>query len=472
MLQHNRKIITVFIALSCLFFALIGYLTYFELLVKDKIITSSYNRRLWEREERTLRGAIFDRSGVVLAKSTRQGEHQQRVYPYGALYSHVIGYNSLAYGKTLLEAKYNNQLLNINELNPVTDLKNKLTGTKSVGNNLYLTIDHRLQAHAAALLAGRKGAIVVLNPRTGEILAMVSKPDFNPNLNKLTANWSELVESTDNPFLPRATQGLYVPGSTYKVLISTAALNNGLGEQTYTDTGSILISGKKFSNFGHEVYGQLDLTRALAVSCNTYFARMGVQLGADALKENAKQFCIGKTIPFDLPVKISRFDYQLMQKPDLAAVGIGQGRILVTPMQMALVAGTVANDGVMMRPLLVKQVITPHGYVLQDRQPRSLAEVMTPETAAKLKTMMEAVVDTGTGTNARIRGIRVAGKTGTAENELTGKQANKEHAWFVGFAPAENPQIAVAVIVEYAGSTGGKLAAPMARALMADWLRR
>lgn len=467
MLQYNRKIISVLAVLSFLFLSLVGYLTYFELVTKDKIINSSYNRRLWERETRTLRGTIFDRNGVVLAKSVMQGENQQRVYPYGSLYCHVIGYNSLAYGKTQLEAKYNNQLLNINALNPVTDLKNKLTGAKSVGNNLYLTIDHRLQAHAAALLSGRKGAIVALNPRTGEILAMVSKPDFNPNVNKLAANWSTLVESTGNPFLPRATQGLYVPGSTYKVLTSTAAIENGLAGETYVDNGSIIISGKQFNNFGHEAYGKLDLTRAFAVSCNTYFARMGVLLGSDALKSNAEQFGIGKTLPFDLPVKASRFDYSLMGKTDLAAAGMGQGRILVTPLQMALVAGTVANDGVMMRPIMVKQVITPKGFVMQNSQPQTLYKVMTPETAAKLKIMMEAVVNEGTGTYARISGVQVAGKTGTAENE-----SNKEHAWFIGFAPADNPQIAVAVLVEYAGSTGGKLAAPMARSLMADWLRR
>jgi peptidoglycan glycosyltransferase len=223
---------------------IICYLTYFELFLKDDIITSAYNRRQWDREDSTLRGTIYDRAEVVLAKSEIRGDKQERIYPYNSLYSQVIGYNVLTYGKSLLEAKYNQDLLNINPLNPVLDLKDKLTGTKTVGNNLYLTIDHRLQVHAADLLGERNGAVVVLNPQTGEVLAMVSKPDYNPNRRSLEKNWNELIESEENPFLPRATRGLYVPGSTYKVAVSAMALEKGLGNETIEDKGSITIEGK------------------------------------------------------------------------------------------------------------------------------------------------------------------------------------------------------------------------------------
>jgi peptidoglycan glycosyltransferase len=470
--KENRKIISVLILLSGLFLVIICYLTYFELFLKDDIITSAYNRRQWDREDSTLRGTIYDRAEVVLAKSEIRGDKQERIYPYNSLYSQVIGYNVLTYGKSLLEAKYNQDLLNINPLNPVLDLKDKLTGTKTVGNNLYLTIDHRLQVHAADLLGERNGAVVVLNPQTGEVLAMVSKPDYNPNRRSLEKNWNELIESEENPFLPRATRGLYVPGSTYKVAVSAMALEKGLGNETIEDKGSITIEGKQINNHGNIAHGMLDLKQALSVSSNVYFSQMGVKLGENNLKELAKRVGMGKAVSFDIPVSESRFDYQIMKKTDQAAVGMGQGKILVTPLQMALITAGIANDGVVMKPYLVKRVETANGFVLKDRNPDVLYKLTTPEIAAQVKDMMYEVVEKGTGKNARIRGIHVAGKTGTAQNELTKKNEDKEHTWFIGFAPVEDPQVAVAVILEYSGSTGGKMAAPIARELMTDWLNR
>lgn len=451
--------------------ALIGYLTYFELLMKDNIITSSYNRRQWEREDKIVRGEIFDRTGVSLARNEVTGDDQVRVYPFGALYSHVIGYNSATYGKSLLEARFNDELLNINPLNPVTDLRDKLIGSKSYGNNLYLTIDHELEQRASELMGKRKGAVVALNPQTGEILALVSKPNFNPNNTVLKENWNELVESEENPLLPRATQGLYIPGSTFKAAISLMAVDQGLGKKTYEDTGSIIIDGKRIENYGNKAFGTLDLEQALAVSSNTVFARIGVELGTENLKNLARQVGIGKKIPFDIPVSTSRFDYKNMGKTDQAAVGIGQGKILVSPLHMALITGGIANNGVVMKPYLVDRVITANGFVRRNQEPEELFRLAKNSTAEQVKDMMETVVVKGTGRNARISGIRVAGKTGTAQNELTAQGENKEHAWFIGFAPVENPQIAVAVILEYSGSTGGGQAAPIARELMIQWLK-
>jgi peptidoglycan glycosyltransferase len=470
--KYNKKIINVLVFISVLFLSVIGYLTYFELAVKGDIISSSYNRRLWAREDRTLRGSIYDRAGVILAKSEVQDEKQERIYPHGPLYSHVIGYNSTSYGKSLLEARFNNQLLNINPFNPVLDLKDKLMGGKSVGNDLFLTIDHRLQAKAAKLLGNRNGAVVVLNPRTGEVLAMVSKPDFNPNKRNLEKSWNELIESEENPFLPRATQGLYAPGSTYKIAISTMAIEKGLGANTYQDTGSVVIEGKSFSNYGNKAFGTLDLTKALAVSSNVVFVQLGVELGSDNLKELAERVGLGKKISFDLPVSESRFPYQKMSKTDQAAVGIGQGKILMTPLQIALITAGIANDGLIMKPYIVDRVISQNGFVINAQRPAVLYYMTSRDIANEVKEMMYEVVTNGTGGNAQIAGIKVAGKTGTAENELADKMENKEHAWFVGFAPVEDPQIAVAVILEYSGSTGGRVAAPIARELMADWLGR
>jgi len=468
----DRRIIHVLVLVSALFLSLMAYLTYFELFEKDKIMTNSYNRRQYEEEEKTLRGSIYDRNGTVLAKSEIREDKQERIYPYGSLYSHVIGYNSKKYGKSLIEAKFNAYLLGTNESSLVFNLKNKLTGSEREGNDLYLSIDHELQALASKLMGNKKGSVVALDPKTGEVLAMVSKPDFDPREGKLAENWNNMVEDEEAPFLPRAIQGLYVPGSTYKVVVGAAAIENGLDSRIFEDKGAITVDGKKISNAGGKAYGKINLKTALAVSSNAVFAQIGAELGEDKLKDISDRFGVGKDIPFDLPVGQSSMQYKKMSKTDMAAVGIGQGKILVTPLHMALISAAVANKGVMMRPFLVSRIVTPEGVVLKGPRPGELYQVMSAETASALKNMMCEVVEKGTGRNAAIKGIKVAGKTGTAENELTARQKDKEHAWFIGFAPADDPQIAVAVILEYSGSSGGKSAAPIARELMLSWINR
>lgn len=468
----NRRIMHVMIALSLMFLALIGYLTYFEFFVKDKIEANPYNRRQWEREANTVRGSVYDRNGTVLAISRIEDDKQVREYPFGAMYSHVIGYNSRNYGKSMLEAQYNDVLLGINELSPVMDIKDKLSGDKKLGNNLYITIDQKLQAAAHKLMEGKRGAVVAIEPKTGEILAMVSKPDFDPNSQSLADNWTSMVESKDAPFLPRATQGLYVPGSTFKTVISAAAMENGLKDKVYEDKGTVIIDGKEFKNFAGEANGSLDMKKALTLSSNVYFSQLGVELGSSKLQELADRIGIGRDIPFDLGINKSVFSYKSMSKADMGAVGIGQGKILVTPVHMAMIAAGIANNGVVMKPVLVDRIIKPDDTLIKQVRASELFKIMKPETSAELVNMMKDVVKSGTGGNAAISGVNVAGKTGTAENELSAKEKNKEHAWFIGFAPAENPQIAVAVIIEYSGSTGGQLAAPIARDMMSLWLKK
>lgn len=464
--KQNKRIVSVLVLICLLFLSIVIYLTYFEVFVKDKILTSSYNRRQWVQEDTTLRGSILDKNGVVLANSTTDGKKQERIYPFGSMYSQIIGYNSRSYGKSLLEAQYNNDLLNIREFAPVLDLKDKLTGAQPTGNNLYLTLDHKLQLKAEQLIGDRNGAVVVMRPQTGEILAMVSKPDFDPNSASLAQHWQELVESTAHPFLPRATQGLYVPGSTFKVLTAASAVENGMEGRTFDDSGSITINGKTINNFGGHPYGTMDLKSALAVSSNVAFAQLGVDLGEKNIKDITSRAGMNKEIPFDLPVSTSRFPYKNMSKTDLAAVGMGQGKLQVTPLHMAMIASAIANNGIMMKPYLVDRVVSASNNTLKTTKPVIFSQLMAPETAAKVRSMMQSVVETGTGQSAAIPGIKVAGKTGTAENELSGKQNNKEHAWFISFAPADNPQVAVAVVLEYSGSTGGEAAAPIARELM------
>lgn len=472
---HRAKILSrtiyVLVVVCMLFLSLIAYLTYFEIFKKNRVISNSYNRRQYEMEEKTLRGSIFDRNGTVLAESEFKNESQIRKYPYNSMYSHVIGYSSKKYGKSLIESRFNRYLLGINESSAVFNIKDRLAGGVKQGNNIYLSIDHDLQALAYKLIGNRKGAVVAVNPKTGEILAMVSKPDFDPQEGKLDKAWDAMVENKEAPFLSRAAQGLYTPGSTYKVLTAAAALENGMKDKIYEDKGSVIIDGKKISNYGGKAYGKIDLKTALAVSSNTVFAGIGAELGEDNLRSIAKRAGIGKEIPFDVPVSKSVFQYEKMSKTDMAAAGIGQGKILITPLHMALISSAIANDGVMMQPSLISRIQTQSGVVLKRHKPETLYRVMQPQTAIELKDMMQEVVKTGTGKNSAIKGVKVAGKTGTAENELTAKQKNKEHAWFIGFAPADDPQIAVAVILEYSGATGGKAAAPIARDLISLWLK-
>lgn len=464
--KQNRRIVHVLILMCFLFLSIIVYLTYFEIFEKDRIMSSSYNRRQWEQEDTTQRGSIVDRNGTVLAYSNDVGGKQERIYPYGRLYSQVIGYNSRAYGKSQLEAQYNNELLNIWEFSPITGLRNLLEGEQKTGNDLYLTLDHKLQKKAGQLLGSRKGAIVVMRPRTGEILAMVSKPDFDPASAKLEQNWQEMVESDDHPFLPRATQGLYAPGSTFKVLISAAALENGAGSGIYDDKGSIVIDGMEIGNYGKEAYGNIDMAGAFAVSSNVVFAQIGVELGEKNIRDIAARAGMNRDIPFDINTGTSRFPYKTMGKTELAAVGIGQGRLQVTPLFMAMIASGIANDGVIMKPYIVERVVSTDDAVIRTAQQEVFSRLTSPEIAAEVNRMMQGVVKTGTGKSAAIKGVKVAGKSGTAENELSGIQKNREHAWFISFAPADDPQVAVAVVLEYGGSTGGKAAAPIARELM------
>ncbi len=469
--KTTKRIVWLLIVIGGLFMALILYLTYFKLAVGDSIVNNAYNRRQWEKENSTLRGSITDRNGVVLAKSNIKNGKSERIYPFGSMYSQLIGYNSRAYGRTLLEAAYNDYLLGNTGVGSVFNIAPGLQGEKS-GNSLELTIDHRLQKKASSLMEGKQGAVVAINPTTGDILAMVSKPDFDPNGSSLSDKWQELVESELHPFFPRATQGLYAPGSTFKMVTAAAAIESGLGDTKYKDTGSIAIDGKVFSNSGNKAYGDLDLKHAFAVSSNVFFAGLGVELGSNPVRSIAEKMGMNKQVPFDLSLKRSVYPENDggMTKADMAASAIGQGKVLVTPLQLTLVTAAMANDGVVMEPRVVSRILAPNGAVVKKFAPTVYSRAVDADTAEEIAAAMREVVVSGTGKKAAVSGVKVAGKTGTAQNELTGKEKSSEHAWFTGFAPYENPRIAVTVILEYNGSTGGEAAAPIAAKLIKDYL--
>jgi len=467
----NSRILHSLVLAGVLFGLLITSLTWFELRGKNDIMGNAFNKRLIAEEEEVLRGRIVDRKGEVLAETLPSENSKIRNYPEKRLYAHIIGYNSAVYGKTLLEAKYNSELIGKSNLEFFQQIQKMLSEETPKGYDLRLTISHALQVVAREQLGDRHGAVVALDPKTGEILAMVSTPDFNPNASKLEENWKTLIENENSPLLPRATMGLYPPGSIFKVITAAAAIEAGKGDYTTEDLGTTVIDGMTFSNAGEKAHGDVDLHKALTVSSNVYFAELSQKIGASALIDKAKDAGITKSFEFDLPRTDSRIGDKSMGKTELAATGIGQGKLLVSPLQMAMVAAGIANNGTIMQPYLVKSVEKEEGSLLRTTDAKSLYDMVSAETAAELKAMMVSVVEEGTGTRAQISGVQVAGKTGTAQNEKSTESDSKDHAWFIGFAPAEDPQIAVAVLLEYRGEGGGRAAAPVAAKVMSAWLK-
>lgn len=467
----NSRVLNVFIAIGLLFACLAGTLTWFELKGKSSIMNSAYNRRLMAEEEQILRGSILDRNGVILAHSEEKDGVSTRLYPFSGLYTHVIGYDSVTYGKSLLESRFNAALLGKDGLEIIDKFGSMITGEKRVGHSLILTVDNDLQKKARELMGSNRGAIVALNPKTGEILAMVSTPDFNPNAGGLEEKWPELVEDPNSPLLPRAVMGLYPPGSTFKVVTAAAAIENGLADTQFDDTGTIVIDGKTFKNYAGKAYGPLDMTKAVTVSSNVYFSQLAGLVGAKPLRDKAVKAGFTEELTLDLPLTMSRIGTPDMGKTELAATGIGQGKLLATPLQMAMISAGIANDGIIMKPYLVGNTSDVTGKILKTTQPQALYQFTDAAVADAVTDMMIGVVESGTGTKARISGTAVAGKTGTAQNEKSAQGEGFDHAWFIGFAPAENPEIAVAVILEYQGKGGGQAAAPIAGSVMNTWLK-
>ena len=467
----NKRISYILLLFCAMFLALIVYLTTIDLYYRDEYASNNLNARSVARESNILRGDIYDRSGETLAYSKMDGDVQKRYYPHINLYAHVIGYSSKTYGKSLLEKSYNADLLGQDNINAVFNLKNLLKGEMSTGNSLTLTIDHPTQKKADALMDKYRGALVAIDPQTGAILAMVSKPDFNPNETYLHQSWSELSNSDNAPFLNRATMGLYPPGSTYKMVTSALILEQGLDNTVVDDTGSIEISGHTIGNTRGNVYGETDLAKAFRNSSNVYFADVGSQIKGREHQDIARRFGFNQSLEFDFPYSKSKFQTGNLSKIEAAIASIGQGKTLLSPLHLAMITGAIANGGDMMRPYLVAEVNAPTGFPVKTTKPSLLTQSVTPVVANQVKDMMLDVVETGTGGNAKIRGMQVGGKTGTAENEKTIDDPERTHALFVAYAPYDNPQIAVAVILEYAGHTGGSIAAPIARDVIRTYLQ-
>lgn len=470
--NNIKKVLTIF--LIC-FIGIISYITYFEIVQGPKIVNNAYNRRLWVKRNEVLRGTIYDRNGKPLTKSERVNqETQKREYTGGELFAHILGYVDIKYGITGLERKYDEELMSTDiEESVKSMLLSKGKAQEKIGNNLKTTLDFDVQKKAYDLLEDNKGAVVALNPKTGEILAMVSKPSFNPN--NLQEIWANINKDKNMPLINRASAGLYPPGSTFKTVTAISALENisGIKDRTFDDTGSLYISNDySLHNFNGEVLGSLSFQNAYTHSSNVVFGTLGLELGNDKLKETAEKFYFNKEIPADgIPVEPSKFPaLKKYEKGSIAQSAIGQSSDLASPLQMALVSSTIANGGIMMKPYLVNEVVTSKGASVKTIQPEALGQIISSDTASTMKNFMKSVVEEGTGVNASIEGVEVCGKTGTADHQVEGKDA-PPHSWFIGFAPYNNPQVAVAVIVEDGGQ-GGKAAARIASEVMRVSLKK
>ncbi len=458
-MTFNKKVVYVLILMLALFCGMVLYFSYFQIFKSPALAGDGNNPRTYVREQSIRRGSIYDRNHTVLAESEMHDGGQTRVYPYNQLYSQLIGYSDTRYGRTLLEDTMNRYLLGGGADG---DLLGTLVGADThAGADIYLTVDNELQRLCAELLGNRNGAIVAMEPSTGKVLSMVSSPSFNPNT--LSRDYESLLQK-EGIFYPRATNWNYTPGSVFKIITAAAAVENGLDNMEYEDTGTLLVDGQEIHNYGNKVYGTLNLDTAFSKSCNTYFAHLADTLGAAALRKTAESFGFNKKIAFDIPLRTSTTLEGSPSRTEVAAVGYGQGETETTPLHMAMICSAIANDGVMMEPFLVERA-ERDGQVLYTRQPKILNRAVSATTAQRVGEMMRACVESGTGTGAAISGVAVAGKTGTAE--VGGNKG--DHAWFVAYAPAENPQIAVAIVLENAGTTGSACA-PMARRLISAYL--
>jgi peptidoglycan glycosyltransferase len=488
----NRPLRRVAVACVVLFGLLMLNANWVQVVKADAYRDDPRNSRVLLRTYERERGAIVvaqpdggDRTAVAQSTRTDGPLTWLRQYPGGPRYAHVTGYYSLVHGRTGLERSEDEVLSGEDDRFFVRRLSDTITGREPEGGNIITTLDADAQETAYEALGDNRGAVVALDPGTGAVLAMVSKPSFDPGRLSsfepadIRSYYAQLSEDSSDPLLNRTISRTYPPGSTFKVVTAAAALSSG-DVTTETQIPSpreldLPQTRATLRNFGGSSCGgeTITLPDAMRISCNTAFGSLGLSLGADRIREQAQAFGFGNDslrVPTTVATSVFPED---PNEPQTAQSAIGQFDVRVTPLQMAMVAAGVANGGEVMEPHLVREVQAPDLSRLDQADPTVLERAVDEDVAEDLTEMMELVVSEGSGARAQIEGVRVAGKTGTAQHA----EGRPPHAWFIGFAPADDPQVAVAVVVEDGGSfgseaTGGALSAPIARRVMSAVLRR
>jgi penicillin-binding protein A len=476
----NAPILRLFGLFLLLFALLVGMTSWNSVINAEEYRTNALNARPQIEQARVHRGAIRARDNTLLARSVRRDDslYERRYPPQAQLFAQVIGYDFLRIGRAGLERSRNDALAGErSELRSVVD---QLRGRRQEGDSIVTNLDPDAQRVAREALGGRKGAVVAIEPATGKVRVMVSTPTYDPNSVDEPGVYRRLTsDDANSPLVNRATQAGYPPGSTFKVVTAAAALDGGgfTPNTTVVGRSPTIVSGAPLRNFGNQQYGAIPLTEALTKSVNTVWAQVAERVGNARMAEYMRRFGLESDPPMDYP------DGQMLpsgvydggkllsagsERVDIGRVGIGQERLRVTPLQMATIAATIANDGVRMKPRLTSRVVDVDGRTVDRIEPERARRVMSASAARQLNDMMSNVVREGTGTAAALQGIEVAGKTGTAELNIE-QRINQPS--FIGFAPRNRPRIAIAVSLErIQGGQGGAVAAPIAQRVMRELL--
>jgi penicillin-binding protein A len=486
----NHQISRVAVAALVMLAALIVATTYWQVWAAPALAERRDNTIQLVAQFEVDRGRIFASDGrTVLATNTRRRVGGKtlffRRYPTGGVFAHAVGYSTQVRSRTGVERSHNDFLTAANtNLSTVVDTTlDRLRGSTIKGNDLVLTLHPRAQGVALRALAGNCGAVAVIEPATGRVLVLATRPTFDPNQVERPGGFARISRPRGgcrSPLLNRATSGLYPPGSIFKVVTGAAALESGRYSPAspFSDPGYCTVYGRRVNNYDTtSPFGGVNLHQAMQYSINSVFCNIGKSLGGIKVLDQARRFGFYSDPPLDTPPEERSpsglyDDGKLFFPDDNFAVdpgrlAFGQERMLVTPLQMAMVAGAVANRGVVMRPTLVRRVEARGGKVVTRFEPEELGRAMGAQTAGELAAMMASVVSGGTGTTAQIPGISVAGKTGTAETGVSGRNVT----WFIAFAPVESPRVAIAVVLENQTGTGGTTAAPIAKQVMEALLR-
>jgi penicillin-binding protein A len=471
----NRPIVRLYGLVVLLFALLVAFTSRWTVFEAASLRDNALNKRGVLEQEKIKRGSILAADGTVLARSVRGAEGTYtRTYPDGAEFAHAIGYSYTNPGQAGLERFRNAPLTGAAQTN-LQAILDQLQGKRPTGDDVITTLDPRAQRVAISALGEHSGAVVALDPRNGAVKVMASVPSYDPNGLRSSTTFEALQrDNLRSPLVNRATQFGYAPGSTFKVITATAAIDSGefTPNSTVSGPNDLMISGRPLANDDNESYGQITLTRALAKSVNTAWAQVAQRVGKQTLARYMQRFGFDRKPELDYPAdEMSSSGEYLKERllaptsplVDVGRLGIGQDKLQVTPLQMAEVAAAVANHGRLMVPHLTDRIVDPDGRTVQRIAPRVQSDVMSATTARAVTMMMEAVVNEGTGESARIPGVQVAGKTGTAETQIGDRTNN---VWFIAFAPAADPRVAIAVTLKGVPGQGATFAAPVARAVM------
>ncbi len=443
--KNNKSIIVSTLIFVITFIAMAGYLIYFNLTQAESIINNSYNKRQGVLSRRTIRGSILSDDKTKLAVTNVDDDgNETRYYPYSGLFSHTIGYlNNGGYG---LESLYGYYMLHSNQ-NFFEQIGNDLSGNRNTGDNVVTTLNVGLQKACYDALGSNRGAVIVMEPSTGKILAMVSKPDFDPNT--LAANWSQITgEGSDSVLVNRATQGLYPPGSTFKLITMLEYLRehkNDYGQYHYICDGTYELGNNTINCVRTTAHGDVDLFSSLAVSCNCSFINIGLSLDLDRYKKTAEKMLFNKELPTNLEYNKSRFVLNGESSEwDIAQTSFGQGKTVITPFHLALITCTIANNGTLMKPYLVSSVESTNGMTVKKFKEEKYDTLITEKEASLLKKGMEQVVKDSFSWLFGGVEYTLASKSGSAQYGTEGY----EHSLYASFSPADNPEIAVVAVVE------------------------